>query len=72
LEPEYRETYEFWICQERWSAEDLQAQGETVFEFCNLLIWARTTTGQSISMDYVIRKIVKELPDDHYIWSHAL
>jgi hypothetical protein len=72
LEPEYMEVYEHWLLNERWSADDLQAQGETVFEFCNLWIWARTTTGMSVSMDSCIRNHVRNLPDDHYIWNHVL
>jgi hypothetical protein len=72
LEPEYSEIYEHWVCESRWSADDLQAQGETVFEFCNLWIWARGTTGQSVSQDSVIRRITRDLPEDHYIWNHVL
>ena len=72
LEPYYREVFEHWTLNDRWAADDLAAQGETVFEFCNLLIWARTTTGQSISLDGVTARIVRGLPDDHYVWSYVL
>jgi len=72
LEPDYREVYEHWLLNGSWSANDLQDQGETVFELRNLWIWARTTTGQSISMDYCISLVLKSLPADHYIWNHVL
>ena len=72
LDPYYHEVFEHHVLNERWSGDDLIAQGETVFEFCDLLIWARTTTGQSISLDGVTTRIVRDLPDDHYVWSYVL
>ena len=68
LEPDYYEVYEHWTIPEGWTASDLRDQGEVVFDFGGLRIWGRRTTGQSISMDYVIRKIVKELDENHWIW----
>ncbi len=71
LNPEQYEVYEHWTIPEGWTAAELQAHGEIVFDFCNLRIWGRCTTGQSISLDYVIRKIVKELDENHWIWSES-
>lgn len=68
LDPDYTEIFEHWTLPERWTANDLEAEGETVFEFGGMTIWGRTTSGQSISIDYVIRKIVKALDVDHWIW----
>lgn len=59
IDPYEREVFEHWIVSE-WLGRKLQERGEKVdFDFCNLVIWARTTTGQSISMDHVIREIYK-------------
>lgn len=69
LDPDYTDILEHWTLPERWTANDLEAEGEVVFEFEDMTIWGRTTSGQSISIDYVIRKIVKALDVDHWIWS---
>lgn len=69
LDPDYTDILEHWVLPERWMANDLEAEGEVVFEFGGMTIWGRTTSGQSISIDYVIRKIVRALDDDHWIWS---
>ncbi len=69
LDPDYTEILEHWTLPERWTANDLEAEGEVVFEFGGMTIWGRTTSGQSISIDYVISKIVKQLDEDHWIWS---
>ena len=71
LDPDYNEVYEHWTLPERWTANDLEAEGEVVFEFGGMTIWGRTTSGQSISIDYVIRNICKNLPEDHWIWSEV-
>ena len=68
LDPDYTEILEHWTLPERWTARDFAAEGEVVFEFGGMTIWGRTTSGQSISIDYVIRKIVKQLDEDHWIW----
>jgi hypothetical protein len=61
IEPHQTEVYEHWIVSD-WLAEKLKAHGERIDDdFAGMTIWARTTTGQAISMDYVIRKITKEL-----------
>ena len=70
LDPHVTEVYEHWLCESRF-AEQLKEAGEIVFEFENMTIWGRTTTGQSISMDYVIEHMVKELDEDHWVWREA-
>lgn len=70
IEPCYDEIYEHWLC-DTYTKGVLKSYGETVFEFGNLDIWGRTATGQSISLDGVIRRIVKELDDDHWVWKEA-
>ncbi len=64
LEPHTSEVYEHWIVS-RWLADKLKAKGEAVnTNICGLVIWGRTTTGQAISMDWVIGKIYEELVND--------
>ena len=55
-----REVYEHWAV-DPWFGSHLQARGECVFEFGNLTIWGRCTTGQSISLDYVVQCIYDAL-----------
>lgn len=63
IEPYEREVYEHWIVS-HWLGERLADMGEKVdFDFAGLVIWARTTTGQAICMDYVIQQIAKDLAD---------
>jgi hypothetical protein len=71
LDPEQWEIYEHWAIPEGWTGRDLEAAGELIFNFCGLRIWGRCTTGQSISLDGVIRRIVKNLDEDHWIWSES-
>jgi hypothetical protein len=70
IDPEYDDVYEHWFCTEGFASE-LESRGELVFGFCNMTVWARTTTGQSISLDGVIRQIVRELDDDHWVWERS-
>ncbi len=70
LDPDYDEVYEHYLCDD-YAASVLKSHGETVFEFANLCVWARTTTGQSASIDRVVRTIVRGLDDDHYIFQQA-
>lgn len=70
LEPDYREVYEHWIVS-RYFGEQLASHGEIVEEYLGLNIWARTTTGQSISMDGVIERLVRELDEGHWIFQEA-
>ncbi len=56
-----REVYEHWIVSE-WLADKLIERGEKVDkDFCGVIVWARTTTGQGIASDSVIEKIHTEL-----------
>jgi hypothetical protein len=57
IEPHDRDVYEHWAVTE-WLADQLEAQGEKVDrDFAGLIVWARTTTGQAISMDSVIEAV---------------
>ena len=67
LDPATWEVYEHWQC-DPYAACELESLGETVFQFGGMTVWARTTTGQSISMDYVVSKLIRDLPEDHWIW----
>jgi hypothetical protein len=61
IEPHEWEVYEHWAVS-TWLAEKLQAAGERVgTDFAGLNVWARTTTGQAISMDAVIELITREM-----------
>lgn len=69
LDPVQDEVYEHWTIPEGWTARDLREQGEVVFDFGGMRIWGRMTTGQAISMDGTIQRIVKDLDENHWIWS---
>lgn len=71
LDPCYDEIYEHWTINEGFIAETLKEHGQVVFDFGGMTIWGRGTTGQSISIDGVIRSIVKELDADHWVWGEA-
>jgi len=62
----YKEVFEYWIV-DSWLAEKLKKEGELIvedfMEGAIGYIWCRTTTGQAISMDYVIREITKKYYD---------
>jgi hypothetical protein len=66
LDPERNEVYEHWIVT-RWFADKLEEKGEVVGrDICGIgAIWGRTTTGQAISMDWVIQQIHKDLVGDN-------
>ena len=56
-EEEYCEIYEYWAVS-NWLADKLILKGEHVTkDFYGHCIWGRTTTGQAISMDCVVRTI---------------
>lgn len=60
-EPHEHEVFEHWAVSQ-WLGDMLQAKGERVDDdFAGLVVWARTTTGQAISMDAVIQEITREL-----------
>lgn len=52
------EVYEHWIVTGHFGRR-LQEHGEHVVEFCNMTIWCRCCTGQSICMDGVIENIAR-------------
>lgn len=57
IDPREHEVYEHWAVS-NWLGKKLQAKGEKVdFDFCGLVVWARTTTGQSMILDDVIQSI---------------
>lgn len=61
IDPERDEVYEHWIVS-GWLANRLEEKGEVVGrDICGLTIWGRCTTGQAISMDWVIGEIYREL-----------
>lgn len=61
IEPYAREVFEHWSVTP-WLAERLIAHGEKVdTDFAGMCVWARTTTGQQISADYVIGEIYRDL-----------
>lgn len=70
LDPEYIEVYEHWIVDD-YFAQELKEHDQVVGEFAGFTIWGRCTTGQAISLDWVIRQIVKEKDADHWIWAEA-
>lgn len=59
-EEEVQEILEFWKISE-WLYYKLREQGEPVLDSDFGYYWGRTCSGQSITMDYCIRKIVEEL-----------
>jgi len=68
LDPDYNEVYEHYIVNSSWAADDLRAYGQIVFEFGGLTIFGRCATGQSLSLDGWVRRLMRDLPDDHWIW----
>ena len=68
LDPDYDEVYEHWIVNSSWAADDLRAYGQIVFEFGGMTIFGRCTTGQSLLLDGCVRRLTRDLPDDHWIW----
>lgn len=68
LDPDYDEVYEHYIVNSSWAADDLRAYGQIVFEFGGMTIFGRCTTGQSISLDGWARRLMRDLPEDHWIW----
>lgn len=63
IDPYEWEVYEHWAVSQ-WLAERLIAHGERVdMDFGGLAVWARTCTGQAISMDGCIQRIYAELTE---------
>ena len=71
LEPYQTEIYEHWIIDSSWFADELKKYGQVVFDFGRLTIFGRCTTGQSISIDGFLRRMVRDLPEDHWVWREA-
>ncbi len=65
LDPEEQEVYEHWIVSD-WLQRKLADRGCVTGDFAGLSIWGRCTTGQSISMDGVIRNITADLWADEW------
>lgn len=62
-EPYQHEVFEHWVVS-GWLANKLEAAGEKIErDFDGLCVWARTTTGQGISMDGVIERIARDIVD---------
>jgi len=60
-EPELIEALEFWIVMP-WFGDELKKRGEIVNEdFLGFCIWGRTTSGQAISLDWVVQDILKDI-----------
>ena len=59
-EPTYIEALEHWIVED-WFAHDLKKRGEMVGEVLGMTVWGRTTSGQAISLDYVVQDILKDI-----------
>jgi hypothetical protein len=69
IDPDYDEVYEHYIVNSSWAADDLRAYGQIVFEFGGMTIFGRCTTGQSVLLDGWVCRLMRDLPDDHWIWS---
>ena len=69
LDPDYDEVYEHYVVNSSWAADDLRAYGQIVFEFGGLTIFGRCTTGQNLLLDGWVRRLMRDLPDYHWIWS---
>lgn len=54
------EIFEWWIVTS-WLGRKLEEKGYPVVERSMGWLWGRTTTGQSISIDYVIRQICQDM-----------
>ena len=56
VEPDESEVYEYWVVT-GWLAAHLRDYGEKVGDICDLNVWGRTCTGQSMTLDHVIQQI---------------
>lgn len=59
IEPYQWEVFEHWIVS-GWLGDELTKRGERVGPLGNLTVWGRTTTGQGIAQDSVIRQIAAD------------
>lgn len=70
IDPYYEEVFEYWAVS-NFLAKELQERGEIVEkDFFGINVWGRCTTGQSITLDYVIRSIVTDLHNKVEAWSN--
>ena len=61
IDPVLTDALEHWLVSD-WLADNLEAAGEMIIrDFMGLTIWGRRTSGQAISIDYVICKIYNEM-----------
>lgn len=70
MESKPHEIYEWWIVSD-YLFRKLKKYGEPVLEWGNNYYWGRTTTGQAISLDYVISQICEDmeiLAGQKYSW----
>lgn len=71
IDPCEREVFEHWAVSQ-WLADKLIAQGERVdTDFAGLYIWARTTTGEAVSMDGCMQRIYADMMAPHTLDSVA-
>lgn len=59
IDPYQWEVFEHWIVS-GWLGDELTKRGERVGPLGNLTVWGRTTTGQGIAQDSVIRQIAAD------------
>ena len=58
--PPLPKSFEWWAVS-NWFGEKLKARGEVVLDCWGKSYWGRQTTGQAISLDYVIASIADEM-----------
>lgn len=74
IEDHDSEVYEHWVVSEHL-AERLKENGQTVGELFGLTIWGRTTTGQSMVIDWIMNKIASDmeiLEGQKYSWAESV
>jgi hypothetical protein len=59
-EPELVEALEHWIVED-WFADELKKRGELVGDMLGMTVWGRQTSGQAISLDYVVQDVLKDI-----------
>lgn len=57
---DYREVLKWWVVTD-WFAEKLDLIGEPVLSILGMRFWGRTTSGQHISMDGVIERVLERI-----------
>lgn len=71
LDPDQVEVYEHWVVSD-WLARKLAEKGQITGDVAGLTIWGRCCTGQSLSLDHVIREITRELWPEQWAGEKAL